>query len=142
MSPDSAEKIEQLLKETGVAFERAGDAAWSLSAHPDTTLKASLVCLPSASTRDADLLKIYLPVGKLPEDAGVDFYRELLRKNRDLGHGGFALAGRDTVVFVDTLELEHCDTNEMQATLGWLLQSVDIFKQKLDFSKLPYLEPY
>ena len=43
-------------------------------------------------------------------------------------------------MFVDTLQLENCDQAEFDATLDWLLKSVDIFKEKLDRSKLPYLE--
>ena len=77
---------------------------------------------------------------QLPPDVNAAFFVDLFRKNRDLGHGGFALAGEDTVTFVDTLELENCDTNELAATLDWVIKSVDIFKERLDRSKLPYLD--
>ena len=142
MAADFMEKIETLLQGTHAVIERAGHAAWTLRLGPDQALQAHLVCLQAASNNNTDLLKIYMPVGRLPENADVDFFKDLMRKNRDLGHGGFALAGRDVVAFVDTLELAHCDQHELDATLDWLLKSVDIFKEKLDYSKLPYLDPY
>ena len=57
-----------------------------------------------------------------------------------MGHGAFALCDDKTCCFVDTLELAGCDQNEMDATLDWLARAGDIFRQKLDRSKLPYLE--
>jgi len=142
MSPDKAQHIETLLTDAGVDFERAGELAWTLRLGPDKNLKASLVCLPARFDNKSELLKVYMPVGKLPGNAGADFLKDLLRKNRDLGHGGFAIVGKDVVAFVDTLQLAHCDHNEVDATLAWLVESVDIFKEKLDYSKLPYLDPY
>jgi hypothetical protein len=141
MSADAVERIETLLAGCEAPFERTGDQAWTVRLGADAALQATLVCL-NASAGGAGLLKVYLPVGKLPENAGVDFLKELLRKNRTLGHGGFAVAGRDTVAFVDTLQLKHCDQNELQATLAWVMKSVELFKEKLDESKLPYLDPY
>lgn len=141
MGADSTEKIEALLAGCSAAFERTGEHTWAVRLGPDNSLQATVARL-GPDQPGAGLLKIYMPVGKLPENTGVDFLKDLLRKNRTLGHGGFAVAGRDTVTFVDTLELERCDTNELQATLEWVAQSVDIFKEKLDDSKLPFLDPY
>lgn len=136
----SAEKIEALIKGSGLDFERAGERNWNLKPGPVRKLSASLDWLAGSFRKDGDLLKLQTPVGKLPENAGADFFQDILRKNRDLGHGAFALADDNTVFFVDTLELADCDQNEMDATLDWLARSKDIFKEKLDRSKLPYLE--
>lgn len=136
----SAEKIEQLLTGAGAAFERSGQSAWKLKLGPERNVPASLACIKCSLAKDRDLIKIFMPVGKLPPGATTDFFKDVFRKNRDLGHGGFALAGEDNVVFVDTLQLATCDQNEMDATLDWLLKSVDIYKEKLDRSKLPYID--
>ena len=136
------QKIETLLAGAGAEFEQAGKNSWKLRLGPEKKIQASLICMQAALNPDMVLLKVYMPVGKLPPEAGVQFFKDILRKNRDLGHGGFALAGKDTVVFVDTLQLANCDQNEMDATLDWLMQSTAIFKEKLDRSKLPYLDPY
>lgn len=133
------EKIEQLLSGTGAPHEKVSGAAWKLRAGPEQQFEATVMRVKTSATR-REMIKVYMPVGKLPEAAGTDFFRDLFRKNRDLGHGGFALAGKDAVVFVDTLQLENCDQAEFDATLDWLIKSVDIFKEKLDRSKLPYLE--
>lgn len=134
------EKIEQLLGGTGAQFEKVSGAAWKLRIGAEQQFEATVLHIKTTLPPQRDMLKVYTPVGALPEDAGTDFFRDLFRKNRDLGHGGFALAGKDTIVFVDTLQLENCDQNEFNATMEWLVKSVDIFKEKLDRSKLPYLE--
>ena len=142
MTADNAQKIETLLADCGTPCERTGEKAWTLRLGPDRNMQASLICLASQFDGKSELLKIYMPVGKLPDGAGADFLKDLLRKNRDLGHGGFAVVGRDVVAFVDTLQLSDCDSGELRATLDWVARSSDIFKEKLDYSKLPYLDPY
>jgi hypothetical protein len=134
------EKIESLLAGAGAEFERASQTSWKLRLGPERKIQATLACVKASLMKDCDVLKVFIPVGKLPKDAGIDFFKDIFRKNRDLGHGGFALAGEENVVFVDTLQLANCDQNEMNATLDWLIKSIDIFKEKLDRSKLPYLE--
>ncbi len=44
-------------------------------------------------------------------------YIELLRKNRDIIHGAFAMADDNTLIFRDTLQLEHLDINELDGSL-------------------------
>lgn len=67
----------------------------------------------------------------------VDLYQELLRKNRDIIHGAFALdqTGR-RVIFRDTLQLENLDLNELEGTLNSLsLLLSEYSKQILEFVK-------
>jgi hypothetical protein len=134
------EKIEQLLGGTGAQFEKVSGSAWKLRIGPERQFEATVMRIKTTLPPQRDMLKVYTPVGTLPEGADPGFFRDLFRKNRDLGHGGFALAGKDTIVFVDTLQLQNCEQAEFNATLEWLVKSVDIFKEKLDRSKLPYLE--
>lgn len=135
-----AEKINELLRGAGVEFERESEKIWNLKPGPGRSIEATLVCIPDAVRRGGDLLKLHTPVAGLPPDAGVDFFKQIFRKNRDMGHGAFAMQDDETVCFVDTLELDHCDQNEMDATLDWLMKAKDRFNEKLDPSKMPYLE--
>ncbi|WP_196895618.1 YbjN domain-containing protein [Aureivirga marina] len=67
----------------------------------------------------------------------VDVYQELLRKNRDIIHGAFALdqTGRK-VIFRDTLQLENLDLNELEGSLNSLsLLLSEYSKQILEFVK-------
>jgi hypothetical protein len=136
----SAEKIEALLKDAGAGFLKISERAWELKPGAKRNLSAKLVWITGSFRKEGDLLKIHTRVGKLPENAGIDFFQDLLRKNRDLGHGAFALCDEETICFVDTLELENCNPNEMEATLDWLDRAIDVFKEKLDRAKLPYIE--
>lgn len=135
------EKIEALIKGAGLGFEHTEERRWKLSRAGEQSPPAFLAWLPEPDN-DAGLLKIYRAVGKLPPDAGIEFFKDIFRKNRDMGHGAFSLAGNDVVFFVDTLELENCDQNEMDATIAWLLKAEVIFRERLDHSKLPYLDAY
>lgn len=45
-------------------------------------------------------------------------FKELLKKNREIVHGAFALDSTETkVVFRDTLQLENLDMNELEGSL-------------------------
>jgi hypothetical protein len=136
----SAQRIESLLSGAGVKFESVNERTWTLMTGPARSIEGTLVWITSAYRKTGDLLKIHAHVGKLPDDADVKFFQDLFRKNRDMGHGAFALIDETSCCFVDTLELAGCDQNEMDATLDWLARAGEIFRQKLDRSKLPYLE--
>lgn len=132
----SSVKIEELLSGGGFTFERQGDRKWKFSREGNGLTGF----LEWADNSGGGLLRIYTPMGRLPADAEPQFFKEIFRKNRDMGHGAFALMDGDEVVFIDTLELEHCDHNEMDATMNWLLKSSGIFRERLDRSKLPYID--
>lgn len=56
------------------------------------------------------------PLFPIHNDNGHTF-KELLRKNRDIVHGAFAMTDEDMVIFRDTLQLENLDFNELEGTL-------------------------
>jgi hypothetical protein len=66
-----------------------------------------------------------------------DVYRKLLRKNRDLVHGAFALDDTEKkVIFRDTLQLENLDLNELEGSLKALeLLMSEYSEELLAFSK-------
>ncbi len=136
----SEDRIEALLRGAGVNYERAGENIWRLSPGEKRNITGTLVWIKEAFRKKGELIKINNDLGKLPKDAGVSFYHDVLRKNRDIGHGSFALRDEDDICFTDTLELDNCDQNEMDATLDWLVKAKELFENKLDRSKLPYIE--
>lgn len=67
----------------------------------------------------------------------LDTFKELLKKNREMVHGAFALddSGKQ-VIFRDTLQLENLDLNELQGSLQALeLLMIEYTDQLLEFSK-------
>ncbi len=51
----------------------------------------------------------------------VNVYKSLLQKNQDILHGAFALNETgDSVLFRDTLQVEHLDLNELAGSLNSL----------------------
>ncbi|MFA6450990.1 MAG: hypothetical protein WCX65_16060 [bacterium] len=135
-----AQRIEALLTGAGVKFERVNERTWELTPGPTRSIEGTLVWITGSFRKTGDLLKIHSHVGSLPEDADVKFFQDIFRKNRDMGHGGFALIDNTACCYVDTLELEGCEQNDMDATLDWLTRAGDVFRQKLDRAKLPYIE--
>jgi hypothetical protein len=66
-----------------------------------------------------------------------DLFKRLLQMNRELVHGAFVLTqdGR-LVLFRDTLELEHLDRNELEASIQALgLALVEFHAELLGFAK-------
>lgn len=62
------------------------------------------------------ILIIEYPLFKITKGS-EELYIELLRKNRDIIHGAFALSDDNTLVFRDTLQLENLDMNELDGSL-------------------------
>ncbi len=50
-------------------------------------------------------------------EKNTDLFFELLKKNRDIVHGAFAITDENIVIFRDTLQLENLDMNELEGTL-------------------------
>ena len=68
----------------------------------------------------------------------ADVYKDLLKINREVIHGGFALddTGKK-VIFRDTLELENLDLNELEGSLNSLAMMLSEYSDKiLKFAKL------
>ena len=68
------------------------------------------------------------------ETAGV--LKELLKKNRDIVHGAFALDENNRVLFRDTLQIENLDLNELDGSLNSLSMLLSEYGRKLvEFAK-------
>jgi len=66
-----------------------------------------------------------------------ELYKTLLKKNRDIIHGAFAIdeTGR-RVIFRDTLQIENLDLNELEASLNSLSLLLSEFSEEIiHFSK-------
>ena len=60
----------------------------------------------------------------------------LLKKNREIVHGAFAIDDNNRVIFRDTLELENLDLNEIEGSLNSLTMLLSEYGNKLvEFSK-------
>lgn len=71
------------------------------------------------------------------KEEGLQVYKALLQKNRDIIHGAFVVddTGRK-VIFRDSLQLENLDQNEFGATLNSLsLLLSEYSEQIINFSK-------
>jgi len=66
-----------------------------------------------------------------------EIFKSLLKKNREIVHGAFALDESGTkVIFRDTLQLENLDLNELEATLNSLKLLLSEYSEELiQFSK-------
>jgi hypothetical protein len=66
-----------------------------------------------------------------------DLFKRLLQMNRELVHGAFVLSQDSRLVlFRDTLELEHLDRNELEASIQALgLALVEFHAELLGFAK-------
>lgn len=66
-----------------------------------------------------------------------DMFKSLLQKNRDIIHGAFVLdESGERVIFRDTLQLEHLDLNQLNASLNSLsLLLSEYSEQIITFSK-------
>jgi len=67
----------------------------------------------------------------------VNLFRDLLKKNRDIVHGAFALdeTGKK-VIFRDTLQLENLDLNELEGSINSLSLLLSEYSDELiQFSK-------
>jgi hypothetical protein len=54
---------------------------------------------------------------QVPKEPG-DLYKRLLQINRDLVHGAFVMDEKgEYILFRDTLQLEHLDRNELEASI-------------------------
>ncbi|MCR4560184.1 MAG: YbjN domain-containing protein [Bacteroidales bacterium] len=68
------------------------------------------------------------------ETAGV--LKELLKKNREIVHGAFALDENNRVLFRDTLQIENLDLNELEGSLNSLSILLSEYGQNLvEFAK-------
>jgi len=81
------------------------------------------------------ILVMEQPLFVIKED-NVDTYKALLKKNREIVHGAFALEDNGTVLFRDTLQLENLDLNEIEGSLNSLSMLLSEYgKSIVEFAK-------
>jgi hypothetical protein len=62
--------------------------------------------------------------------------KELLKKNREIVHGAFALDENNRVLFRDTLQIENLDLNELEGSINSLSILLSEYSQQLvEFAK-------
>lgn len=63
-------------------------------------------------------------------------FEALLKKNREIVHGAFAIDDNNRVIFRDTLELENLDLNEIEGSLNSLTMLLSEYgSQLVEFAK-------
>lgn len=66
----------------------------------------------------------------------ADVLEALLKKNREIVHGAFAIDDNNRVIFRDTLELENLDLNELEGSLNSLTMLLGEYREQLiEFAK-------
>lgn len=66
----------------------------------------------------------------------ADILEALLKKNREIVHGAFAIDDNNRVIFRDTLELENLDLNELEGSLNSLTMLLGEYREQLiEFAK-------
>lgn len=106
----STEKINGYLIDLALSYEEVGENTWLIN-DDEKGLKNLVVMLSEP------LVVIRVKVMERPAGEREKFYEELLRLNaEDLLHGAYALEG-DSVILIDTLELETMDLEEFRASI-------------------------
>jgi hypothetical protein len=107
---DVSDKVRSYLVDLGLAFEEVGDKTWLIN-DEEKGLKGLIVLV----SEPVAILRI--KVMELPTERREELFERLLRLNaEDLLHGAYAVEG-DSVVLVDTLELESMDLEGLRASL-------------------------
>jgi len=107
---NSTEKINGYLIDLALSYEEVGENTWLIN-DDEKGLKNLVVMLSEP------LVVIRVKVMERPAGEREKFYEELLRLNaEDLLHGAYALEG-DSVILIDTLELETMDLEEFRASI-------------------------
>lgn len=123
---DVFERVKEHLLEMGLPIVRE-DAAEQLVVVTDED-RAIHQLIVDCEDRVLVLEQLIL---ELPESAGADALRSLLRMNRQLVHGAFVLDEDGRVLFRDTLELENLDANELAASIEALSLGLAEFGSEL-----------
>mgnify|MGYP000054436989 CR=1 FL=1 len=71
-------------------------------------------------------------IAEIEESDALTIFRNLLKKNRDIIHGAFALDSTGKkLIFRDTLQLENLDRNELQGSISSLQLLLEEYKEYL-----------
>jgi Tir chaperone protein (CesT) family len=115
------DEIEHYLIQTGHPFEAIDNNTWVVRDEVNVVISyASPLVIFRAKLMD------------LPQHHREAFFRLLLELNAsEMVHGAYGLEN-NSIVLIDTLQSEHLDLNELQATLDALLLAIAQDYQKLN----------
>ncbi len=104
------EKIEGYLVKLSLTFQEAGQNSW-LVRDPEKGIENLLVMIV-----DSHVI-VRTNVMKVPAKGGEALFEELLRLNAtDMVHGAYGIDGQ-TVIILDSLDLETLDIEEFQSSI-------------------------
>ena len=107
------EKIEGYLLDLSLSYQEKGDNIWVVFGE-ETGLENLIVMI------EEPLLILRVKVMEAPAKNRERFFEELLRLNAaDLAHGAYGLEG-DSIILIDTLEVDTVDLKQFQASLDAL----------------------
>ena len=123
--------VEGYLIRMGVTYEQLGKRTWMIRDNDDTV--DNLVV-----TLNDPIIVFSVKLADIPEGCDrLKLYEELLRLNaREMLHGAYGLEG-NAIIATDTLQAEHLDFNEFQASVDALNLCITSHYRHL----LPYLRP-
>ncbi|GAK54507.1 hypothetical protein U14_05794 [Candidatus Moduliflexus flocculans] len=105
--------IEIYLDDCGCPFEAVSDGVWRVES-PDNKVTNIIMSL------QVPILVLRVNLMKVPTKNREAFYRRLLQLNAtEIAHGAFGV-DNETVMLIDTLQVEHLDRNELQASIDSL----------------------
>ncbi len=105
--------IEIYLDDCGFPFEQVSDGIWKVES-PDNNVNNIII------SYEDPILLLRVNLMKVPEAKRLEFYERLLRLNAtEIPHGAFGIEN-EVVVLIDTLQVEHLDRNELQASVDSL----------------------
>jgi hypothetical protein len=116
--------IEIYLDDSGFPFEKVDDDLWRVES-PDNNVDNIIISY-------ADPIILFrINLMKVPQNNREAFYERLLSMNaNEIPHGAFGLE-EETVVLIDTLQLENLNRNELQASVDSLAFTVAQYYNEL-----------
>ena len=105
--------IEIYLDDCGFPFEKVTDGVWRVESSDNNVSNIIM-------SYEEPILLMRVNLMKVPQINREAFYERLLQLNAtEIPHGAFGVEG-DTVVLIDTLQVENLDRNELQASVDSL----------------------
>jgi len=109
----SNEDIQAYFDQLGLTYQQVGVGIWLVNLE-DQGVENLVI------NHEAPLVLLRIKLREAPRKNREAFFMKLLRMNAtDLVHGAYALEGGN-VVLVDTLQSEHLDLNELEASIDSL----------------------
>lgn len=125
------EQIEELMTSLQLPWTRIIKNMWAVE---DTEGKypRMAISVEKSGRKDADILKFTTFICDVPADSPAEFFIEFLRHNFRVDHGTFAMESKSEMSFIDTLELQHTQPDEFEATFHSMRNAPHLFQEKYD----------